>query len=318
VGYNSQVKRGLASILFAAVGCSFNSAGGGGGGGDADGESGAPTSTSMSMSTSGSADGPTSGVTGVATGDSMGTTVGAGTTGGLDSGPDTGSTSGVGTSMGSEGSGGSSTGAGAFDCTDVLYVAGGGAIGTHDQPFYDVLMQLGATVTVVQDDLSVTADADGRCLVVISASCAGASVADKFRDVAVPVVTWEYAVYDDMAMTGTSLNVEFGAADPAEDIDIVDAAHPMAAGLSGTVTVVSPAPGRLSWGAPAAAADIVATISGVPGQAGLFGYAEGEMMVGLVAPAARVGFPALTAPNEATINADGRALFEAALRWAVP
>jgi hypothetical protein len=233
---------------------------------------------------------------------------------------DTTAESGLGSStgIGSESSAGPGTTTGVLGCTDVLYVAGSTDIGDHDQPFYDVLIGLGAEITVVQGDLSTAADADGMCLVVVSASVAGSDVAGKFRDVTVPFVTWEYAIYDDMQMTGVAQGTDFGPADPEEDVTIVDQAHPMAAGLSGTVAVAEPAPARLSWGVPGPAAAVVATLPRDSTRATLFGYAAGDMMVGLNAPAPRVGFPSLTAPSGATINTDGEALFEAALLWAVP
>lgn len=266
------------------------------------------------MSTSGGATGevPTSGGTGDSTAGPTGPTTGSATTMGPGTGPSTG------TDTGSEGSTGPGATTGSFGCTEVLYVAGSEMIGAHDQPFYDELTKLGANLTVVADELSVTADANGMCLVVISATCSSTNVTDKFRDVPVPIVTWEYAIYDEMGMTGVTVGTDLGAADPAETIEIVDPGHPMAAGLSGTFPVVEPAPGRLGWGDPAPSADVVAIIPAEASRATLFAYDAGDMMVGLVAPAARVGFPPLTAPSGATINADGRALFEAALWWAVP
>ena len=307
--------RHFALTVVAVTACAFNSAGAGNdagedtrGDGDPSGSEGGPGGDSAtSFVTSGASGDPS-------TSAATGTTGPDDTTGGPGPGS-SGTSTGGSDATGSTGAGSTTTGT--FDCTDVLYVAASTTIGAHDQPFYDVLDQLGANVTVVQDDLSVAADANGMCLVVVSASVTGSEVADKFRTVPVPVVTWEYAIYDDMDMTGDTLDTDFGPADPEEDITIVDAAHPLAAGLSGTLTVLAPAPGRMSWGVPAAAAEVVATLPSDQGRATLFAYAAGDAMVGLTAPAARVGFPCLTSDSNATINADGAALFEAAVTWAV-
>lgn len=306
--------RSSALCLVAIVGCAFNTAGGGAGDETTDGASATDGSTSTSGGDA-DGDGVTSVATTAATGaDSTGvetSTTEADTTEGPATGPATSTTTGGGDS--------SETGAttGVFDCVDVLYVAGSPMIGPHDQPFFDVLVGLGADVTVVQDDLSTGDDANGVCLVVVSASSTGSDVADKFRDVPVPVVSWEYAIYDDMDMTGDVIDTDFGPAEPEEDTTIVAPGHPLAAGLSGTLTVLAPAPGRMSWGVPAAAAAVVATLPGDETRATLFAYEAGDAMVGLTAPAARVGFAALTSDAGTTINADGEALFAAAVTWAV-
>ena len=72
-------------------------------------------------------------------------------------------------------------------------------------------------------------------------------------------------------------------------IVIANSAHPMAAGLSGTVTTNST--GQIYfWAVPSASADIVATLVGYSGRAGIFAYEAGDTMVGMNAPARRAGF----------------------------
>lgn len=227
--------RGLSLGFVAALGCTFDPTTAGTSSNVADTTTGADTSSGTAVVTS---NGPTSTTIGDPTTDATATTMRDETT--APSGPESS------TGRGTESSGDASTTTGAFDCTDVLYVAGSAEIDAYDQPFYDVLVKLGAEITVVPGPRASATDAEGRCLVVVSASANGSDVAGKFRDVTVPFVTWEYAIYDDMLMTGAAQDTDFGAADPEEDIDIVDDAHPMAAGLSGTVTVAEPAPGRLS------------------------------------------------------------------------
>lgn len=94
----------------------------------------------------------------------------------------------------------------------------------------------------------------------------------------------------------------------------MDPAHPLAAGRSGLVTVTT-ARTTLAWGKPAAGAAIVARLPANPGRAAIFAYEKGMGMVGLAAPARRVGL-FLGDTAAASLTADGWALFDAAVRWA--
>ena len=51
---------------------------------------------------------------------------------------------------------------------------------------------------------AVAGDATGKMVVVISSTVNPTDVNTKFRDVAVPVVTWESQIFDDMRLTSTS------------------------------------------------------------------------------------------------------------------
>ena len=96
-------------------------------------------------------------------------------------------------------------------------------------------------------------------------------------------------------------------------VSIVNAAHPLAAGLSGTVAAVSPA-ANFTWGIPNANAAVVARPIGQPGRAAIFAYEKGASMPGLVAPGRRVGF-FLEDATASSLTTQGRALFDAAVRW---
>ena len=93
----------------------------------------------------------------------------------------------------------------------------------------------------------------------------------------------------------------------------MNAAHPLAAGLSGTVTVSSAA--TFTWGVPNANAVVVARPTSNATRASIFAYERGAGMVGLTAPGRRVGF-FLQDTTGAALNPSGRALVDAALRWA--
>lgn len=184
------------------------------------------------------------------------------------------------------------------------------------------LEQMGAAVTVLDDDavLAATGETTGKDLIVISSTVGSAKVSTKYRDSAVPVITWEPALYD-----------EFNISPPFPDaavqgdntLTIINAAHPLAAGLSGTVTVYSQILG-LTFGTPSAAATgaiNIATLAGPQGAAtwiGIIGYDTGGMMEnGFTAPARRVGI-FLNDNMAISLTNDGWALFEAAVNWAVP
>ncbi len=152
----------------------------------------------------------------------------------------------------------------------------------------DLLAGLGFAVDFVTDSASTTASADGKALVIVSSTVTSGQVATKFRNVEVPVICWEHAIFDDLGMTAN------GAADHnfitgQNSIQITAPGHPLAAGHSGTLAVFSPA-GNMCWGLPAASAAKVATVPGDAAKAVIFAYEAGDPMVGLSAPARRVGF----------------------------
>jgi hypothetical protein len=100
------------------------------------------------------------------------------------------------------------------------------------------------------------------------------------------------------------------------DVSIQMAEHPIAAGFTGTVTVLNGTGAELGWGKPAAGAERVATMPGFTDRVAIFGYSRGATMVIGQAPARRVGafvmeFAAVQ------LNANGIGLLSAAIDWAV-
>jgi len=172
---------------------------------------------------------------------------------------------------------------------EVLFVVGDTDLGGGDAAALDWLeTQLGFTVNVVLDADSLTSDANGMTLVVISSTCASGEVGTKFTDVAVPVVTWESMVYDDLSMTSGS---GWGVPADQTELDVVDPAHPLAAGLTGTLTVYTSSEDMAS-ATPETSAAIVGTLAGDSSQAVLFAYEAGaEMYDAFSAPERRVGLP---------------------------
>ncbi len=173
----------------------------------------------------------------------------------------------------------------------------------------------GYTVVVALDSASAASDATGRDLVIISSTAASADVNSKFRDVTVPVIVYEPWIFDDMGMTGPTEWADYSWIADQTQIDIIDPGHPLAAGLTGTVTVSNVAD-VVTLGVPNTNAARVATQAGDSGWFTIFAYETGASMVGMTAPARRVGyFLNDTMPD--TLTEDGRALFDAAVNWAL-
>ena len=145
-----------------------------------------------------------------------------------------------------------------------------------DAPFIERLKILGFGVTVVDDNAASAADANGKDLVVISSSVSTTALGNRLRDVTVPVVTWEEDIYDDMNMTS-----EKGSADGQIYIRVTlgDPFYlPVFEGYN-----------QIAWGKPSASAIVAATLAFDASKATVFGYERGAQMVGLTAPARRVG-----------------------------
>lgn len=196
-----------------------------------------------------------------------------------------------------------------------LFVAPTTRLSAADTVLKNRLKQLGLTVVVKADETTSSADAVGKALVVISSTVDPLQVRNKFQATTTPVVTWESQIYDDMGMTGTA-GTDFGSQVGQLNLTIVTSSqhHPLAAGRVGSPTVAV-SPSTFNWGRPNANAVRIGTLVGQPTKAAIFAYAAGSSMPGLVAPGARVGF--FFGDFTASVaDADGAALFDAAIIWA--
>lgn len=203
---------------------------------------------------------------------------------------------------------------------DVLFVAGSRHLSLADAWICSRLEGLGLVVTVVDDNVVETADGVGRSLIVVSSTVSSGKVASAFRDLAVPVVSWEAWLYDDLGMTGTVSGTDFGNRANQTVVEVVDGSvldvrDLETAGVDGLVAWTDTA-ARVAWGQPSAEAWVVAVLAVNDNKAGLFGYEAGAGMPGLVAPARRVALP-LHNGSATVLTATGWRLFEAAIRWAL-
>jgi fibronectin type 3 domain-containing protein len=188
------------------------------------------------------------------------------------------------------------------------------------------LSGLGYSVTIKTGTSLVAGDATGKAVVVVSSSADSGTLGSKLTNVTVPVVSLEGYIFDDLKMTGATLNVDYGQVTTPTMLEVRDDQQALSAGLRGTnqngvwdhLVQPSSAGGRY-WGVPSPSAVGLdgrpVTLQGQPGRASVFGYEAGAAMVGLTAPARRVGFFADQAAVRA-FTAEGWRLFDAAVEWA--
>ena len=129
-----------------------------------------------------------------------------------------------------------------------------------------------------------------------------------------PVISLEYSLFDNLAMTGGTENTDYGG-NGGTQVEIVDATHPLAASLTGVVSVVTET-ANMAWGNPAATAVRIATFVGNPNRVAIFAFTKGAEMLAVLAPAKRVGFFAVETAA-ARLSDDGIKLLAAAIDWAL-
>lgn len=191
-----------------------------------------------------------------------------------------------------------------------LLVVGSTTLSTGDAALSQRLTSLGLTVIVKAGTAVTAADGTGK-LVVISDSVTSGDVNTKFRTSASPVVNMESALFDDLAMTGIAAT-EYGTT--ANQTSVLLLGTP--GSLVGDVTVpVTSSAKTFTWGRAGANAKRVAVLASDPSASTIFAYEKGVSMVGLVAPARRVGWFA-TGDAPASFNASAWSLFDAAINWA--
>lgn len=138
----------------------------------------------------------------------------------------------------------------------------------------------------------------------------------RWRDMGVPLVTWENDLLDDLWMTGLRRDTDFGELETGHYFWLVRAPHPMAAGIPAGLGTWTEARTPAGWGRPGLGADIIMTWPGEPDKATLFGYEAGATMDhDHLAPARRV-FIGMENNSFTRMTDSGHSLFDAAIRWA--
>jgi hypothetical protein len=186
-----------------------------------------------------------------------------------------------------------------------------------DDKVREHLEKRGMIVTMVDESAPATA-AEGEDLVVISSVVSARDMTGtSYKNVNVPLVTWESDLFDSLRLTGAKKGEDFGEVEKEHYINVVNAPSPLAGGLPAGKRWVYPRDDEMGWGKPAPGATIIATIPGEPQHAVVFAYEKGATMdYDFVAPARRVG---LFLGNRTfdKLSPDGSALFDAAIDWAI-
>lgn len=197
----------------------------------------------------------------------------------------------------------------------VLYVHATAGANASDRLLESRLKSQGYYVEMVEalsSDASMAAD---KHLIIVSSTVNSGDVTGRFRDSAVPFIVWEQALQDDMAMTSVGGSSDRGTTAGLTSLEIVDATHPLAAGLpAGPVTVVT-ATSEFAWGQPADTAKKIGRIAGTQNYV-IYGYEKGAALKdGTPAPERRV-MVFMTDGTPAIFNDNGWRLWDAAVNWA--
>jgi hypothetical protein len=189
----------------------------------------------------------------------------------------------------------------------VALVAGSNPAPSGDRATVARLGQTGWTVRTIDDDALTPASLNGARAVIVSSSVVPTKIPTWLADTALPVLNSEVYAGSTLRMAGGSRTE---VADQTK-LQIVNAASPLAAGLSGDVTVQSPS--LISRSTPAPGAQTVARLPG-SASASIYSIERGAAMTSGSAPARRVGwYWGYTSPS--ATGANGWALFDAAMNW---
>jgi len=211
--------------------------------------------------------------------------------------------------------GGGEGGGAAPDCTGrVLFVVGSDTLTSGDSAILDRLRGLGYVVSIIAATMVTTDSAASADFCFISRSVRSPMVNASFRDQPIPLFVTEYNLYSSLGMTADATDASGGDTLTATDLSIADPTHPLAAGFSGTVTVLAPGKGQYGWGVPGSGAVLVANLVDETQGAAIFAYEQGSPMFGLFAPARRVGY-FLDIQASTRLTLEGWAMFDAAVQW---
>ena len=184
--------------------------------------------------------------------------------------------------------------------------------GAPDQALIDHVAALGFDVEPHSSAEAQPVDVSGAIAVVIGEALSSGSMSDFYRDVAIPLVICESYIFDEMKFSpdGTAYN---GTDDMS--IVIVDPAHPIAGGLTGTVEIASQVGQIVS--SPDMQGDVhVIANTAISGEACIATYETGGLdMEGVPVPARRVSV-FVHENNTLALTDAGWELFERAVLWA--
>jgi hypothetical protein len=202
-----------------------------------------------------------------------------------------------------------------FPCGAVLLVVG---VANHpaDKAMTARLAQMTCTVTTVDDSMVSMADGNGKSLAIISETVTPSQVMGKLKLITAGLIEMNPNLLDDMSFNGHTQATDWDLGAMETTVTIAAPAHPLAANLTGSRPIFSSA-ALVGWTTPDSAAAIkVAAFPATPTRLLVSAFDTGATMsMGFKAAGRRVAF---LASRDAVpkLNADGWALFDAAVRWA--
>ena len=167
--------------------------------------------------------------------------------------------------------------------------------------------------------------AEGKDLIVLSATNSKYKTTNKYRDAKVPLLCLEGLMADTLKMAGRRRYTDYGehgeakeSEDPPESyLEIVNSNHPMAAGLKNGYVKFIKEPDVLKWATPPPSAIIIANLPNSFHERAIFGFERGAAMADeFVAPARRTMFP-VDNPAFDDLTEQGHTLFDAAVLWTI-
>lgn len=187
----------------------------------------------------------------------------------------------------------------------------------NDEAAMTTLKAMGFKVSEADEHAGLDADA-GIDLIMISESVDALDIGAKYRAVAIPLITMENDLLPDLGMTDQKSGRDYGTDDNQRFLWMVNAPHPLSAGLAaGVQNVLTDEHFKMNWGKPGLGAITIATLRGEPGKAAIFAYEKGATMNGeALAPARRVSLFIWQDVFD-NLRPEGQALFRAAALWAV-
>lgn len=201
----------------------------------------------------------------------------------------------------------------------ILFVVGNTTLNSGDTAAQDALWSMGYNVTLKTGASVTTADATGKTAVIVSSTVNSTDVGTKFKNVAVPVITWEVGLFDDLGMVTASSGYS-GTTTAQTSMTLLNPGHPLSAGITPTSSTgqVFSVADTITWGKPSASAIKIGTLTTDPSKATLFAYDTGALMVGMTAPARRVALPFTDTSASNIINYwTSDWYFKAAVIWAI-
>ena len=175
---------------------------------------------------------------------------------------------------------------------------------------------LGYTARIVDNAEPATAAA-GADVILISAGSSAHKLEDRYRAVRTPVIVMESYTLRFMGMAGLREDEDFGTRAKERYIQLVNAPHPLSAGLPAGLLNTYARGTSMNWARPGLGAATISVLPGEPLKATEFAYEAGATMDGEnLAPARRMFFflDNTAFPN---LNVAGLKLFDAAIAWAM-